>query len=213
MAFRTDLPIFKNKDVRQAFNYAIDKKAIVKKILFDTAEAMAPVVLWIDEIEKAFAGATSSEADAGLGRRLFGSFLTWLQEKKETVFVAVTANDLATTPPELLRKGRFDEIFFVDLPTAEERREIFSIHLKQRQQDLGEFDLGSLAEATDGFSGAEIEQVVVAALYGLLADSGHRLTTRLLVEEAGRTVPLSRTRREQVEELRRFARDRFVPAN
>lgn len=180
---------------------------------FDTAEAVAPVVLWIDEIEKAFAGASSSDADAGLGRRLFGSFLTWLQEKKETVFVAATANDLATTPPELLRKGRFDEIFFVDLPAAEERREIFSIHLIKRQQDPKEFDLGSLAEPTEGFSGAEIEQVVVAALYGLLADSGHRLTTKLLVEEANRTVPLSRTRREHVEELRRFARDRFVPAN
>ncbi len=180
---------------------------------FDTAEAMAPVVLWVDEIEKAFAGSSSSDADAGLGRRLFGAFLTWLQEKKETVFVAATANDLSATPPELLRKGRFDEIFFVDLPTADERRQILSIHLNGRGQNAAEFELAPLVEATDGFSGAELEQVVVAALYGVLAEGRKRLTAEHLLEEAGRTVPLSRSRREYVEELRKLARDRFVPAN
>ena len=179
---------------------------------FDVAEAVAPVVLWIDEIEKAFAGSTSSEADAGLGRRLFGAFLTWLQEKKDTVFVAATANDLSATPPELLRKGRFDEIFFVDLPDEEERRQIFSIHLELRQQDPKTFDLDALVEATAGFSGAEIEQVVVAALYGLLAAGNERLTTEHLLAEIHQTVPLSRSRREYVTELREFARERFVPA-
>jgi len=179
---------------------------------FETAEAVSPVVLWIDEIEKAFAGSTSSEADAGLGRRLFGAFLTWMQEKKETVFVAATANDLSATPPELLRKGRFDEIFFVDLPTEEERGQIFSIHLKLRQYEPKEFDLEVLVDASAGFSGAEIEQAVVAALYGLLAEGADRLTTKGLVAELQHTVPLSRSRREYVEQLREFARDRFVPA-
>ena len=178
---------------------------------FETAEAVAPVVLWIDEIEKAFAGSSSSEADAGLGRRLFGAFLTWLQEKKESVFVAATANDLTATPPELLRKGRFDEIFFVDLPDAAERREIFSIHLKLRKQEPEKFEAAALVEATEGFSGAEIEQVVIAALYGVLSERG-KLTTERLLAEAGATVPLSRSRREYVDELRRFARERFVPA-
>jgi SpoVK/Ycf46/Vps4 family AAA+-type ATPase len=179
---------------------------------FETAEAVAPVVLWIDEIEKAFAGSTSSEADAGLGRRLFGAFLTWLQEKKESVFVAATANDLAATPPELLRKGRFDEIFFVDLPDAAERGEIFSIHLKLRKQNPAKLDVNALVEAAEGFSGAEIEQVVIAALYGLLAEQGGKLTTERLLAEARATVPLSRARREYVDELRQFARERFVPA-
>src|SRR5207248_2057021 len=111
----------------------------------DTAEAVAPAVLWIDEIEKAFSAGASGDADAGLGRRLFGSFLTWLQEKRAPVFVAATANDLDSTPPELLRKGRFDEVFFVDLPEAQERREIFSIHLARRHQDPSAFDLDALA--------------------------------------------------------------------
>ena len=179
---------------------------------FDTAEGVSPVVLWIDEIEKAFAGSAGSEADAGLGRRLFGSFLTWLQEKRESVFVAATANDLAATPPELLRKGRFDEVFFVDLPDEEERREIFSIHLSLRKQNPRDFDLEALAQGSDGFSGAEIEQVVVAALYGLLAENAERLTTERLQAELAATVPLARARREQIAELRAFARDRFVPA-
>jgi len=149
--------------------------------------------------------------DRLLGRRLFGAFLTWLQEKKESVFVAATANDLTATPPELLRKGRFDEIFFVDLPDAAERREIFSIHLKLRKQEPEKFEAAALVEATEGFSGAEIEQVVIAALYGVLSERG-KLTTERLLAEAGATVPLSRSRREYVDELRRFARERFVPA-
>ncbi|MFH1177452.1 MAG: AAA family ATPase [Acidobacteriota bacterium] len=179
---------------------------------FAAAEAVAPVVLWIDEIEKAFAGSGSADADAGLSRRLFGAFLTWLSEKKESVFVAATANDLSATPPELLRKGRFDEIFFIDLPDEEERREIFSIHLKRRKQDPARFDLERLASASAGFSGAEIEQAVVSALYGLLASDGRELATEHLLAEIAQTVPLSRSRAEDIGALRAFARDRFVPA-
>ena len=174
------------------------------------AESMAPVVLWIDEIEKAMA--TGGEADGGVGRRMFGSFLTWLQEKQQEVFVVATANDLSILPPELLRKGRFDEIFFVDFPTADERGAIWTIHLKLRKQDPSQFDFHRLVEATEGFSGAEIEQVVIAALYrGLYLKQP--LDTELLVKEISETVPLSISRREDMQKLREMSRGRFVSVN
>lgn len=179
---------------------------------FAGAAALAPVVLWIDEIEKVFSGAPG-EADAGLGRRLFGSFLTWMQERREQVFVAATANDVDALPPELLRKGRFDEIFFIDLPDADERKEILAIHLRMRRQRPESFDLGRLAGAAEGFSGAELEQAVVAALYGMLAEGADMLDTSRLLEEIERTSPLAWTHRERLEALRERARDRFVLAN
>ena len=170
---------------------------------------MAPVVLWIDEIEKVFAQGGSGEADGGLSQRLFGSFLTWLQEKSAAVFVVGAANDLLSVPPELLRKGRFDEIFFVDLPRSDERENIFRIHLRLRKQDPDKFDLKALAQATDGFSGAEIEQAVISALYRSLQQK-QRLTTEAMTEAAQNTVPLSVARREDIEEIRDTAR-RFTP--
>ncbi|HUP46240.1 MAG TPA: AAA family ATPase [Thermoanaerobaculia bacterium] len=174
------------------------------------AEAMAPVVLWIDELEKAFGQGGSNEADGGLSQRLFGALLTWLQEKKEEVFVVGSANDLSRLPPEFLRKGRFDEIFFVDLPVDEERRNIASIHLRLRKQDPAAFDLERLAAETEGFSGAEIEQAVISALYRSL-HAKMRLTTERILEAVGSTVPLSVTRREQISELRAAAAGRFTP--
>ena len=132
------------------------------------AESMAPVILWIDEIEKGMTPPSGHAADGGVSQRLFGTFLTWLQEKKEQVFVVATANDLFSLPPELLRKGRFDEIFFVDLPDGSERKTIFEIHLRLRKQDPEKFDLRALVEESDGFSGAEIEQAVIAGLYRAL---------------------------------------------
>ena len=172
------------------------------------AESMAPVVLWIDEVEKAMAPG-GSEADGGLGRRMFGSFLTWLQEKQQEVFVVATANDLSILPPELLRKGRFDEIFFVDLPNAEEREAILKIHLKLRKQAPEQFELDRLVEATQGFSGSEIEQVVITALYrGLYLK--RPLDTELLLQEIRETVPLSISRREDMQRLQEMARGRFV---
>ena len=132
------------------------------------AEAMAPNVLWIDEIEKGFSASGGSEADGGLSYRLLGSMLTWLQEKKEGIFLVATANNLSALPPELLRKGRFDEIFFVDLPEPSERKEILKIHLAIRKQDFEEFDLEQLVQVSDGFSGAEIEQMIISALYRAL---------------------------------------------
>jgi len=170
-------------------------------------------VLWIDEIEKAFAsGSGSGDADAGLSKRLFGSFLTWLQEKKPGVFVAATANDLSAVPPELFRKGRFDEVFFVDLPNEEERRAIFTLHLARRKQDPFAFDVPALAAAAEGFSGAEIEQAIVTALYGMVAANAEALTNERVLAELAATVPLSRSRREEVDALRALAAERFVPA-
>ncbi len=173
------------------------------------AESMAPVVFWIDEIEKGMVSAGSGEADAGLSRRLFGAFLTWLQEKKQEVFVVATANDLSVLPPELLRKGRFDEIFFVDLPNEAEREAILKIQLGLRKQNAATFDLKTIVPACDGFSGAEIEQAVVASLYRALSKK-QPLDTALLLEELRQTVPLSVSRREDVQRLRDTAAGRFV---
>jgi len=173
------------------------------------AEAMAPAVLWIDEIEKGLVASGTGDADAGLSRRLFGAFLTWLQEKKQGVFLVATANDLSALPPELLRKGRFDEIFFVDLPEPDERRQIWEIHLRRHNQDANSFHLDALIEASDGFSGAEIEQAVVAGLYRAL-HAGTPLSSEALREELSQTRPLSVTRQEDIARLRAIARDRFV---
>ena len=174
------------------------------------AEAMAPVVLWIDEIEKAFAQTTSADADGGVSQRLFGSFLTWLQEKKDEVFVVGAANDLMRLPPELLRKGRFDEIFFVDLPSHDERMNIFAIHLRLRKQDPAAFDLAKLAEASEGFSGAEIEQAVISSLYRSLQ---RRQTPSIesILEALRATVPLSVSRAEDIDRVRTMATQRFRP--
>lgn len=172
------------------------------------AESMAPTVLWIDEIEKSF-GSTDSDADGGLTRRLFGFFLTWMQEKSQDVFVVATANDISKIPPELLRKGRFDEIFFVDLPDVQERAAILRIHLTQRKQVPQYFDLPDLIAATEGYSGAEIEQAIISALYNALY-LGKPLDTALLLEAIRSTVPLSVSRREKLAELRTIAAERFV---
>ncbi|MBA3686105.1 MAG: AAA family ATPase [Planctomycetes bacterium] len=173
------------------------------------AESIAPAVLWIDEIEKALGPTGSGESDGGLGRRLFGSFLTWLQENRRDVFVVATANDISALPPELLRKGRFDEIFFVDLPDDGERRDIFAIHLRLRRQVAEQFHLDALVERSRGYSGAEIEQVVVSSLYRAL-HMDRPLDDELLQAELRYIIPLSISRREDVERLRALAQDRFV---
>jgi len=177
------------------------------------AESMAPAVLWIDEIEKAFAVAGTADSDGGLSRRVLGMFLTWMQEKTAGVFVVATANDLAALPPELLRKGRFDEVFFVDLPTEAERKEIFEIHLRLRHQDPEQLNGPQLVAETHGFSGSEIEQVVVAGLYRTLHQGDRRITTDLLLEEIRGTVPLSVSRAEDINQLRATAKARFVPVS
>lgn len=167
---------------------------------------------WIDEIEKGFASAASQSTDGGLSKRMFGTLLTWMQEHEEPVFVIATANDIEALPPELLRKGRFDEIFFVDLPSGPVRKEIFAIHLKKRQRDAGQFDLDALAKTSEGYSGAEIEQAVISALHEAYANKTDLDTNRLL--SALRTSPpLSVTMAESVECLRAWAEGRCVPAD
>ena len=174
------------------------------------AEAMAPTVLWIDELEKSFASFGSSELDSGTSQRIFATLLSWLQEKKKPVFVVATANDVFRLPPELMRKGRFDELFFVDLPDDAERRAIFEIHLRRKRQDVARFDLATLVRASAGMSGAEIEQAVVSGLYRALHEK-RALDGAILAEELASTVPLSRTRAEDVARLRELAQGRFVP--
>jgi len=176
----------------------------------DTAEKVAPDVLWIDEIEKAFA-AGGNDADGGLSTRLLGAFLTWLQDRNGDVFVVATANDIEKLPPELLRKGRFDEIFFVDLPESAARAAIFTLHLKKRGQQPAAFDLAALAAASEGFSGSEIEQAVVSALYSAFA-ARQPLTTATLVTELQATRPLSQTMGDKLDALRAWARERTVSA-
>jgi hypothetical protein len=172
------------------------------------AESMAPSVLWIDEIEKSLGANPTASTDGGLSQRLFGAFLTWMQEKSQDVFVVATANDISQIPPELLRKGRFDEIFYVDLPTASERAAILAIHLAKHRQQPG-LDLPTLVEASEGFSGAELEQVVITALYEVLYRQCP-LSTPLLLESIRQTIPLSVSRREHLETLRAIAADRFI---
>ncbi|HJU89920.1 MAG TPA: AAA family ATPase [Gemmatimonadaceae bacterium] len=174
------------------------------------AERMAPLILWIDEIEKAFAA--GGEGDGGTSMRILGSFLSWLQERRGDVFVVATANDVTRLPPELLRKGRFDEIFFVDLPTVAERCAIFEIHLRKRSQQPTNFNLGALAAATGGFSGAEIEQVIVSALYSAFSAKS-ALSTQLLLAEISMTKPLSVTMGERFEAMREWAKEKTVLAN
>jgi SpoVK/Ycf46/Vps4 family AAA+-type ATPase len=177
------------------------------------AESVAPVVLWIDEIEKALSGSASSGvSDGGVAARLFGALLTWLSEKTAPVFVAATANRIDLMPPELLRKGRFDEIFFVDLPAPPERRDIFAIHLRRRRRRPETFDLDRLAGLTEGFSGAEIEQAVVSALYDAFAartELGQPHLERAVTE----SLPLATTMREEIERVRTWARARTRPAS
>jgi len=175
------------------------------------AEHLAPCVLLIDEIEKGFASSSSSAADGGLSKRILGRLLGWLQDRKAPVFVVATCNRVHELPPELLRKGRFDEIFFVDLPTEAERREILDLHLRRRGREPADFDLDALAAAAEGFSGAELEQVIVAALYSAFSDDG-AFTTELLEQEIRTTHPLSVTRAEDVAALRAWAQGRARPA-
>jgi AAA+ superfamily predicted ATPase len=174
-----------------------------------SAELMAPCVLWMDEIEKGIGG---GDSDEGTSRRVLGSLLTWMAEQREGVFIVATANDVSALPPELMRKGRFDEIFFVDLPDQETRAEIFLIHLKRRSLDAAGIDTAELAIQSEGFSGAEIEQVVVSALYRAAAEQAP-LDTLHLSAEIRATVPLAVTMAERVDALRSWAEERTVPAN
>lgn len=177
------------------------------------AESVAPVILWIDEIEKAFSGVSGSgSSDAGTTARVVGTFLTWIQEKTAPVFVVATANDVQELPPELLRKGRFDEVFFVDLPGEFERAEVFAIHLAKVKRNPAKFDIASLAKAADGFSGAEIEQAIVSAMHDSFF-AGRDVVTDDILASIRETIPLSTTMRERIADLRAWARTRARPVS
>lgn len=192
--------------VRLDFINLFKKGRSVEELLRETVlkvESFAPVILWIDEIEKAL----SQEGEGAEIRRVLGWLVTWMQEKKDPVFLVATANRVSLLPPELLRKGRFDEIFFVDLPSPKERKEIFLIHLKKRDRDPEKFDLDELAGLSDGFSGAEIEQAVVDSLISSFSKN-KKLEQRTVEEILRRTVPLSKTYEENIKELRNWSRNR-----
>ena len=172
------------------------------------AESVAPAILWVDEIDKAFAGIQGSGGtDGGTTARVLGTFLTWLSEKTAPVFVVSTANDISQLPPELLRKGRFDEIFFVDLPAAEERQEIFKIHVERRGRNPANFDLKALADASPDFSGAEIEEAIISGLFDAFY-AREELTTKHVLEALAQTVPLAKTMDEHINRLRSWAEGR-----
>jgi SpoVK/Ycf46/Vps4 family AAA+-type ATPase len=176
---------------------------------FETAEVMSPCVLWMDEIEK---GVAVQNDDDGLSRRILGTFLTWLSEHKKPVFIVATANDIMRLPPELVRKGRFDEIFFVDLPSTQNRQDILLIHLRKRALDPEQFNLEAIVKATDGFSGSEIEQAIVSAMYTAHAKR-EVLTQDDLLGEICQTRPLSVVMAEKVREVREWAATRTVPCD
>jgi SpoVK/Ycf46/Vps4 family AAA+-type ATPase len=171
----------------------------------NVAESVAPAILWVDEIDKAFAGSQSSGGtDGGTTARVFGTFLTWLSEKKAPVFVVATANDISQLPPELLRKGRLDEIFFVDLPSDAEREEVFRIHLNKRGRPPENFDLPTLVQSSREFSGAEVEEAIISALYDAFY-GGQELATEHVLAALKETVPLAKTMDEQINRLRSWA--------
>lgn len=212
-----NLPLLK-LDMGKIFSGVVGSSEENMRQAIETAEAIAPSILWIDEIEKGLAG-TSSSGDSGTASRIFATFLNWMQDKTEPVFLVATANDIQQLPPEFLRKGRFNEIFFVDLPTHKERKVIFKIHLKKRltsEKSRGDFPLEEttyeqLANMTEGFIGAELEQVVISALFEAFAES-RSLQLTDLEKAINETVPLSVTQAEQIKALREWASVRAVAA-
>jgi len=195
-------------DMGKVFGGFVGQSEFNMRSALQIAEALAPCVLWIDEIEKGLAGMGSSDQlDSGVTARVVGTLLTWMQEKREPVFVVATANRIEMLPPELLRKGRFDEIFFVDLPTASVREEILKIHLRKKKRDPGEFDLPALAGLSAGYSGAELEEAIREGLIEAFAD-GHDLCTDDIAGALKATFPLSLTMGESIGQLREWARVR-----
>jgi SpoVK/Ycf46/Vps4 family AAA+-type ATPase len=207
------LPLVKFDTAAVYDKYIGETEKRIQKV-FQVAEGLAPCVLWIDELEKVFAGsgADSASADAGVSSRLLASFLSWMQDRKAPVFVAATCNNVSVLPPELIRKGRFDELFFVDLPNQAERKQIFTIQLTRRKRNPTEFQLDRLAGAARGYSGAEIESVVQTALYAAYSQK-QQLGDQHLLEAIQATVPLSTTRAEEIDALREWAGKRAVPAS
>ena len=208
-----ELPLLKFEMGRVFGPYVGEAEARMRSAL-KLAEALAPCVLWVDEIEKGLAGSRGPDGDSGTTKRVFGSFLTWMSDKKKPVFVVATANDVDALPEEFLRKGRFDEVFFVDLPHPQERANILAVHLARRGRDFNAFDLAAHATATEGFSGAELEAVVNDAVFASLSDeSGGRLTDVHLREAIAQTRPQSHGQAERIAHLRQRAAQGWKPAS
>ncbi len=207
------LPLVKFDTAAIFDKYIGETEKRIQKV-FKVAEGLSPCVLWIDELEKVFAGtgADSASVDAGVSSRMLGSFLGWMQDRKAPVFVAATSNNVNALPPELIRKGRFDELFFVDLPNQAERKQIFTIQLTRRKKNPADFDLEQVAQAARGYSGAEIDAAVQTAMYSSYS-SKQPLATQTLLDALAQTVPLSATRAEDIQALRNWARARAVPAS
>ena len=201
------LPLYRLDLNRLYSKYIGETEENLRKAL-KTVESLSPVCLWIDEIEKIFA-ASSGEIDGGVSQRVLGEMLTWMQERSDRSFIAATSNNIDNLPPELLRKGRFDEIFFADLPDATARQEIFRVHLAKRGLQAAAFDAGQLALASEGFSGAEIEQAVISALYSA-SGSGKDISTGGILEQLRLTRPLSVVKSESVNALRDWAKERAM---
>src|SRR6184192_1233564 len=206
------LPLVKFDTAAVYDKYIGETEKRIQKVL-QVAEGLAPCVLWIDELEKVFAGSgpDSASVDAGISSRILAAFLGWMQERKAPVFVAATCNNVTALPPELIRKGRFDELFFVDLPNQAERKQIFAIQLARRKRNPANFDLERLAVAAEGYSGAEIDAAVQTAMYAAFS-SKQQVSTQGLLDALKATVPLSTTRAEEIQALRKWARTRAVPA-
>jgi len=213
VAANWELPLLRF-DVGKLFESALGSSEENVRRTIQIAESVSPCVLWVDEIDKAFGGVSGSSGmtDGGTTARIFGSFLTWLSEKKSPVFVIATANDITKLPPELLRKGRLDEIFFVDLPNTEERAAIFRIQIYKLGRNPEMIDITPLAEASKGFSGAEIEECVISALYDAFY-AEEELSMEGLITNIRDTVPLSKTMGEKITELRSWSEGRARPAS
>ena len=195
-------------DVGKVFSSLVGSSEENIRKAIRTAEAVQPSILWLDELEKGFSGTKSSgQSDAGTTARVFASFITWLQEKTSSVFVIATANDVSMLPPELLRKGRFDEIFFVDLPSPKERHDIVKIHINKMRRDAEKFDIEKIVAASQGFSGSEIEQAIISALYDAF-EAETDIDTDRVVASAQEIIPLSLTMKEGIDGMREWARTR-----
>ena len=213
VAAEWQMPLLKF-DLGKVFGSLVGQSEENMRRALKMAEAVAPCVLWIDEIEKGLAGARGPGGDSGTSTRVFGPLLTWMEEKQKPVFTIATANDIEGLPPELLRKGRFDEIFFIDLPSAQERANILAIHLTKHHRDYRDFDLAAHVAATDGFSGAEVEQAVISALYAAFAEGEEtKLADRHLEQAIRTTVPLSQSMGQRIGALRAEAKEKWRMAS
>jgi hypothetical protein len=209
IARELNLPLYRLDSARLYSKYIGETEKNLRTALM-IAEKLCPLCLWVDEIEKGFAS-SGSDIDGGVSQRILGTFLTWMQERKANCFIAATANDIYRLPPEFLRKGRFDEIFFVDLPDEESRERLLNIHLRKRGLKPEDFDLRKIADTTVGFSGAEIEQAIIAALYKATTEK-EVISTRHIIEQIKSTKPLSVLKKEEISALRAWAKERTIPA-